>query len=182
VTDHLPDEADERVVRAATGPDIRAVENAGHSTVSPFTTDGRARWPQFRADVVGVVFAGGCLGGWLRYAVTTVWAAPALQFPWSTLAVNLAGAFILPLVVVIAADIAPSRYLRPLAGTGFCGALTTFSSVVVVADQLIAHHHASTAVAYLAATIVGASTAAALGLVLGKVIATSRRRQDRSEQ
>jgi CrcB protein len=118
----------------------------------------RLRW-----DVVGVVFAGGCVGGCVRFLTTTRWPAAAGGFPWSTWTVNVLGAFVLAVVVVTAADLAPSRYLRPLVGTGFCGALTTFSSVVVAADQLFGRHP-GTAVAYLVASIAGGLAAAAAGL------------------
>ena len=130
--------------------------------------------PRLRADIVAVVFAGGCLGGAARYWATST--HPGGAFPWSTLAVNLVGAFVLALVVVIASELVSSRYLRPLVGTGFCGALTTFSSVVVSADRLFAHHRAATAVGYLVATLVGGLAAAALGLVTGRALASGRRR------
>jgi CrcB protein len=151
--------------------------------VSPFRSPRRARWPKLRPDVLAVVFVGGCVGGWVRYAVTSAWPTPDGHLPWATFAVNTAGAFVLTLVIVVAADIAPSRYLRPLVGTGFCGALTTFSSVVVSTDQLFAHHHAGIAGAYLLASSFGGLAAAALGLVLARSVAGSRpARQDRSPQ
>jgi fluoride ion exporter CrcB/FEX len=40
--------------------------------------------------------------------------------------VNVAGALILGLVVA-ASNVLSSRFVRPLLGTGFCGAFTTFS-------------------------------------------------------
>ena len=54
------------------------------------------------------------------------------QWPWATFVVNLAGAFILGwLLTRLAERTAPSRYWRFFAGTGFCGALTTFSTFQV---------------------------------------------------
>ena len=97
------------------------------------------------------------------------------DFPWATLAVNLAGAFVLSVVVVLAADVVPSRYLRPLLGTGLCGALTTFSSVVVTVDRMLAHGHAGTAAAYLLATLAGGLAAAVLGLAGTRAIVAGRR-------
>src|SRR4051794_32711211 len=148
----------------------------GHVTDrSPFDRAARRPRPRLRPDVVAAVFAGGCAGGAVRYAATSAAPAGVGDFPWATLTVNLAGAFILAVVVVVAADVAPSRYLRPLLGTGFCGALTTFSSVVVAADRMLAHGHAVTAGAYLLATLMGGLAATAVGLVLTRAITTNRR-------
>jgi CrcB protein len=127
--------------------------------------------------VLAAVFAGGCVGGLVRYLVAKEWPTSTHLFPWPTFTVNIAGAFILALLIVIVSDVlGPSRYLRPLLGTGFCGALTTFSSVVVTADELIAHGHADVAAGYLAATILAGLAAGALGLVVGRSFAASRNR------
>jgi CrcB protein len=124
----------------------------------------RSRWPRVAPGVVAAVFAGGCLGGYARYAVTTAWTERAGGFPWPTLVVNVAGAFVLGVVVVLATR--GPRYLRPLAGTGFCGGLTTFSALVVAADRLAAHGHALTAAGYVVASTAGGLLAAAAGLTV----------------
>jgi CrcB protein len=154
------------------------------STSSAFEQPRRSSWPTFRIDVVLAIFVGGCVGGYARYAATLIWPTPSGAFPWPIFWVNTAGALILALVVVIASEVAPSRYLRPLMGTGFCGALTTFSSVVVVVDQLFAHHHAQTAIVYLLATIGSALAASWFGLLVGRVIAAGRHgaRRERSSR
>lgn len=134
------------------------------------------RWPRLRADVLAVIFIGGCLGGLARYAIGVAWPTPSGRFPWTILAINTAGAFILALVIVVAADIVSSRYLRPLLGTGFCGAFTTFSSIVVASAQLFAHRHPGVAGAYVAASIFAGLAAASFGLVIGRAVAENRRR------
>jgi CrcB protein len=154
----------------------RAETTQPRSTASSFEQRRRSFWPRLRIDVVLAIFIGGCVGGYVRYAAVSAWPTPSGGFPWSIFWVNLAGAFILTLIIVIAAEVAPSRYLRPLIGTGFCGALTTFSSVVVATDQLFAHHHARTATAYLLGTIVAGLAVSLLGLVVGRAIASNRRR------
>jgi CrcB protein len=136
----------------------------------------QGRW---RPDVVAVVFAGGCIGGVTRYWITSAYPGGRYAFPWSTLLVNLTGAFVLAFVVVTATELLPSRYLRPLVGTGFCGALTTFSSVVVAADRLFAHHRVGTAAAYLVATVGGGLAAAVAGVWLARTLpGPGRRRPD----
>lgn len=126
----------------------------------------RRRWPHLPADAVAAVFAGGCVGGLVRYVVTRAWPAPNGGFPVSTLVVNLAGALVLAVVVVVATRRQPGRLVRPLLGTGFCGALTTFSSVVVSADRLAGAGQVGLAAGYLAASFGGALVAAGAGLVL----------------
>jgi CrcB protein len=103
-----------------------------------------------------MVFAGGCVGGYARYAVAQAWSTPIYGFPWPTFTVNLVGSFVLGVVVVLATRRHESLRLRLLIGTGFCGALTTFGSVVVAVDELLARHHATTALIYLVATTVAA--------------------------
>lgn len=121
------------------------------------------------------MFIGGCLGGLVRYAVTQHWPTPDDRFPWPTFAVNVAGAFVLALLVVIVSEVMRgSTYVRPLIGTGFCGALTTFSSVVVTADEQIAHGHAGLATTYLVTSIVAGILVAWIGLRLGRLYGATR--------
>jgi fluoride exporter len=154
-------------------PDIDPVEDAPHHPGAAREPGGRSPWPAIAPAVVAAVFAGGCLGGYARYAVVTAWAEQPGTFPWSTFAVNVAGAFVLAVVVVLAAR--GPRYLRPLAGTGFCGGLTTFSALVVAADRLAAHGHALTAVGYVLASTVGGIAAAAAGLAVARGLPVGRR-------
>ena len=126
--------------------------------------------PRRRSDLLAVVFVGGCFGGYVRYAVTSSWTDARLAFPWPTYTVNLVGAFVLGLLVAYVSVARPSRYLRPLVGTGFCGALTTFSSVVVATNELVAHNHVATGVGYLFASAGGGLVTAAVGLAIGRVV------------
>ena len=141
----------------------------GAMPVDPDIDD--ARWPRIVPAVLLLVFAGGCVGGYARYAVTTAWAQPAAAFPWSTFVVNTAGAFVLGVIVVVSGR--GPRWLRPLAGTGFCGGLTTFSALVVSADRLGAHGHAGTAIAYVAASAVAGLAAAWTGFRAACLVAGS---------
>ncbi len=134
----------------------------------PFARARRPERPAFPVDILGVVFLGGCVGGYARYALSDAWSVSRATFPSAILTANLIGAFVLGLVVILAADLVPSRYLRPLLGTGFCGALTTFSSVVVAAAGIFARHRPGIAVGYLGATVVGGLATAALGLAAGR--------------
>lgn len=125
--------------------------------------------PRLPGDRIALVFVGGCVGGAARFAVGRAWGAPGTAFPAAILAVNLAGALVLGLLMGLAARL-PARYLLPLVGTGFCGGLTTFSSVVVAADRLVSLGRTGTAAGYLGATVAGGLAAAYAGVVLGRLL------------
>lgn len=161
-------------------PDVDAVEDTPHHRgpgVGPFDRARPRRWPRFDARVLAVVLAGGVGGGLARYGVTQAWPTPTGGFPWSTFVVNTVGAFVLPLLlVVLGQNLAPHRYVRPLLGTGFLGAFTTFSSVTATVDQLTVHGHPRTAAVYLAASVLAALGAASFGLLLGGAFGSHRHR------
>lgn len=142
----------------------RAVPGVGHHDVVPTPLPER---PRLR--VAGLVLAGGCAGGLLRYAAGAAWPEPRGGLPVATLVVNTAGALVLGAVVTVAGQL-PGRWLRPLLGTGFCGALTTFSAVVVAADRLLADGRPALAAAYLAATTGAGLAAVALGAAAGRAV------------
>lgn len=72
-----------------------------------------------------LVFLGGMLGAPLRYlADRAVRSRHDGHFPWGTLAVNVAGCLVLGGLAALAL----SAPLLALLGTGFCGALTTYST------------------------------------------------------
>jgi CrcB protein len=74
--------------------------------------------------------------------------------------VNLAGAFVLGVVVM---RLPPSRYRRPLLGTGFCGALTTFSTFQLELLRMLDAGAELLAVGYAVASIAGGFGAVLLG-------------------
>jgi CrcB protein len=75
-----------------------------------------------------LVVAGAVVGAPLRYLTDLlVQSRHDTVFPWGTLTVNAAGSLILGLVAGAVSGGAPA-WLATLAGTGFCGALTTFST------------------------------------------------------
>lgn len=75
-----------------------------------------------------LVFAGGAVGAPVRYLLDR-WVTGRRRagvFPWGTLAVNLIGSLVLGVVLGAARSLPPD--VVTLVGTGFCGALTTFST------------------------------------------------------
>jgi fluoride exporter len=84
---------------------------------------------------------------------------------WSTLAINLAGSFLLGLLV---AGRWFDRDLREGLGVGFLGGFTTFSTFSVQAILEVEGGEPGRAVAYVAASVVGGLLAATAGYALGR--------------
>ncbi len=127
-----------------------------------------ARPARRRADLllVGAVAAGGAAGAVVRYAVSLAMPTGAGQFPWATFLINLSGSFLLGLLLVLVMEQFPRGHLaRPLIGTGFIGAYTTFSTMSVEAVLLIRDHHLAVATAYLGASLVGGLVCVWLGML-----------------
>ena len=127
------------------------------------------RWPQLHWPSVAAVGGGGFAGGIVRYGAGLAWPTRVGTFPWSVFVVNTAGAFILAVLLVLVLEVLPpSTYLRPVLGTGFCGALTTFSSVATAVDQLAVHGHPGLAAGYLAASLLAGLAGASVGVLAGR--------------
>ena len=98
---------------------------------------------------------GGAVGALARVALVQTGVGRAPGWPWITFSVNLAGAFLLGYFVTRLQERLPlSAYRRPLLGTGFCGAFTTFSTVQVELLTMLDAHRDGLAAAYVAASIV----------------------------
>ena len=92
------------------------------------------------------VFIGGAAGALARAGVLEAWPPVAGHWPWATLVVNVAGAALLGWVV------AGPRAHR-LLGTGFCGALTTFSALQLELLRMLDRDAVGLAALYAAASI-----------------------------
>jgi len=109
------------------------------------------------------IACGGALGAVVRIAVYE--AAPiGAGFPWQTLVINVAGAALLGVTAAMTVSDDPVTGWRlPLIGTGFSGALTTFSGLCIETLDLLEAGLASTALAYVALSIALGLPAAAIG-------------------
>jgi CrcB protein len=102
------------------------------------------------------VFAGGIAGALARAAVLEALPHDPGAWPWATLLVNLAGAFVLGAV-------AARGYRRALIGQGFCGALTTFSTLQLELLEMLDHDRVGLALGYAAVSLSAGLAAAELG-------------------
>jgi CrcB protein len=111
--------------------------------------------------------AGGAAGAPCRFWIDTAIARGTGRPAWvGTLAVNVIGCLVLGLVVGWASSRPDHEWVAQLAGTGFCGALTTFSTFSVQTWTLIEAGHGRTAMAVVGANTIVGGAAAATGLVL----------------
>jgi CrcB protein len=101
------------------------------------------------AREVAAIFGGGFLGAVARAELANALPFHAGQWPWATFIVNIAGAFLLGYFTTRLQERLPvSAYRRPLLGTGFCGALTTFSTVQLELLRMLDGAHIGLAFAY----------------------------------
>jgi len=100
---------------------------------------------------LGAIFLGGALGALLRAGVLEAFGAGAPGWPWATFVVNVVGAFLLGAFV---ATLPPVTRYRPLLTTGFCGALTTFSTLQLELLTMLEDGRVGIAAGYLAGSVV----------------------------
>ncbi len=114
-----------------------------------------------------VIAVGGAAGSGARWLVINQ--AGHHAFPWSTLAVNIVGAFILGLLVH-PAPTEQRELIRLGVGVGFCGGLTTFSSVALSLAEQLRDGRSATAGSYLLASVVVGVAAVAAGAMVRRLV------------
>ena len=103
---------------------------------------------------LAAIALGGAAGALLRVALSQSYTTSSASWPWVTFAVNIAGAILLGYFVTRLQERLPlSAYRRPLLGNGFCGALTTFSTMQLELLRMFDAHRYGLAAGYAAATI-----------------------------
>jgi CrcB protein len=103
---------------------------------------------------MAAVAVGGCVGALVRVGAVLALPHPAAAWPWSTFAVNVAGAFLLGYGATRLDERLPlSAYRRPLLATGVCGALTTFSTLQVELVRMLEAGRGALAAGYALASL-----------------------------
>ena len=112
------------------------------------------------------VALGGALGAMGRY-LTGVAAVRLMGhgFPWGTLAVNIAGSFLMGVLVVVLAK-KGGTHLAPLLVTGVLGGFTTFSTFSLDVLTIYERGQVALAAGYAAASLILSLGAIALALTL----------------
>jgi fluoride exporter len=123
---------------------------------------------RFDRRELAAIFTGGFIGAVARAGLSEALPAEPGEWPWATFVVNIVGAFLVGYFVTRLQERLPlSSYRRPLLGTGFCGGLTTFSTMQVELLQMLDAGDIGLAAAYaLLSVAVGfAAVAVATNLV-----------------
>lgn len=107
-----------------------------------------------RPQLCAAVFLGGCAGAVARVALAQAWPTHPGHWPWATLLANLAGAALLGHLV--ARDTGHgllATYRHPLLGIGFCGALSTFSTLQLELLEMLDRGRGALAAGYVVASL-----------------------------
>jgi CrcB protein len=112
-----------------------------------------------------LVVAGALAGAPLRLLATRLAARSGRDPALGTLAVNVAGAGVLGVLLGLGGV---PGWVLALVGTGFCGTLTTFSTLGADVVRLVEERAVARAAAYAAATLVLGVGAAAAGWALAR--------------
>ncbi|HEX6781234.1 MAG TPA: fluoride efflux transporter CrcB [Solirubrobacterales bacterium] len=113
---------------------------------------------------LAAIFLGGAAGALLRAGLAEAFPATGSEWPWATFLANIVGAALLGYWFTA---LPHTSYRRPLLTTGFCGALTTFSTVQLELLEMLDADRIGLACLYLALSVaaglagVRAATAAA---------------------
>ncbi|MBG6215029.1 CrcB protein [Cryobacterium sp. CAN_C3] len=134
------------------------------------TSTGAPRPVHLRWRYLGLVLIGGSVGTAARYLLTEV--LPVWRgIPLGTIMINVIGAFALGVLLEILARRGPDqgmrRTLRLLIGTGLLGGFTTYSSLAVDTDGLLASDQIWHSILYAAATLAIGAIASTAGILAG---------------
>ena len=90
-------------------------------------------------------------------------------FPWGTLTVNVVASLLVGVLAGAANSVSPTLAL--LLGTGFCGALSTYSTFSYETLRLLENRARFLAVAHVVVALVAGFGAVALGWTVGSALA-----------
>ena len=115
----------------------------------------------------GLSALGGAIGTALRYSISLYFSGDG--FPWATLSVNMIGSLLLGIIAVALTQELISQDVALILGTGVLGAFTTMSAFSVETLNMFQNQQASSAIIYIAMTMVICPILAFLGWKIGEL-------------
>jgi CrcB protein len=113
-----------------------------------------------------LVGAGGAIGSMLRYGMAL--ATGNRMFPYATFAVNIAGCFIIGVLLGLTMKNSLSNYGWKFLATGLCGGFTTFSAMSLEAFELLQQQRYLIFILYILLSITIGLAATYSGYVIAK--------------
>jgi len=157
-----------------------AADSHGELPSDPDVVGTPSRPLHLRPSALAWVFAGGIVGTALRYYVELLLPHDPPGWPWATFLINLSGAFVLGCLLEglarLGDDSGWRQRVRLCAGTGGCGAFTTYSTFALEAVLLGRGGHVGTALSYGIVSVVGGVVMAWLGIVVAASVGRGRAR------
>ncbi len=128
--------------------------------------------------ILAAVAGGAAIGAPCRYLLDrAVQARHGQRFPWGTLLINLLGSAVLGVLLgwsaggsANSAGSWSSELVLAAAGTGWCGAFTTYSTFGYETIDLVRAGLALRAIGNVACSVFGGLGMATLGIVLGRAL------------
>ncbi|QNE21913.1 fluoride efflux transporter CrcB [Kribbella qitaiheensis] len=118
-----------------------------------------------------LVIVGAAIGAPLRYLTDrAVQSRHDSVFPWGTITVNVVGCVVLGIVGGAASTASVPHEVQLLVGTGFCGALTTYSTFSYETLRLIEQDAKFFAAANVVTSIVAGLGGAFLGVAIAQAL------------
>jgi CrcB protein len=118
------------------------------------------RWRHVGGHDLAAIFLGGFIGSVARSGLAKGFPVTAGAWPWPTFAVNILGAAVLGYLIARTQEGRPPTMRgRSFIGIGLCGALTTFSTMMVELLGMLESSRWALAAGYATASIVAGLTA-----------------------
>lgn len=120
-----------------------------------------------------LIAVGGATGSVLRYLVgrfVSPQTAGATHWHWQTLIVNLTGAFLIGLLLAVAARHGWPGWWRPLVAVGLLGGFTTFSTFSLEVVEMGMAGEPALAAGYAGASLGFGVLGCLLGLTIGRLL------------
>lgn len=122
---------------------------------------------------VALIAVGGAAGSVLRYLVASFIgpdAGRSTHWHWHTFVVNVSGAFVIGLLLVLAAKYGWPGWWRPFLAVGVLGGYTTFSTYALEVVDLALRGQSGLAAGYATGSVFAAVGGCWLGIMVGRAI------------